>query len=69
VADLIRDIFTGIGAVVVAVFTAGAVLWARTSLQERRDAKRPLPDIDQLSPDALKRLMDDLEALKRGEKP
>jgi hypothetical protein len=69
VADLIRDILTGIGALVVAVFAVGAALWARTSLQERRAARRPLPDLDELSPDALKRLQDDLEALDRGEQP
>ena len=68
-ADLIRDIFTGIGALVVAVFAAGAVLWARTSLQEHREARRPLPDLDELSPDALKRLQADLDALDRGEMP
>jgi hypothetical protein len=69
VADLIRDIFTGIGALVVALFAAGAVLWARTSLLERREARRPLPALDELSPDALKRLQADLDALDRGEMP
>jgi hypothetical protein len=69
VAELIRDILTGIGALVVAVFAAGAVLWARTILRERRDAKRPLPDLDQLPPDALKRLWADIKALEEGEKP
>jgi hypothetical protein len=69
VADLIRDVFTGIGALVVAVFAAGAVLWARTSLRERREARRPLPDLDELSPDALKRLRADIKALEEGELP
>jgi hypothetical protein len=69
VADLIRDLFAAIGALVVAVFLFGAALWARTSLREHREAKRPLPDLDELSPDALERLRADLEALDRGEMP
>jgi hypothetical protein len=69
VADLIRDLFAAIGALVVAVFAAGAVLWARTSLRERRKTRRPLPALDELSPDALARLMADIEALEEGEKP
>lgn|GEM_PF-4845287 len=68
-ADLIRNVLAAIGALTVTVWLLGAVLAVRTVLRERRAAKRPLPDLDQPSPEALKRLWADLEALERGEKP
>ncbi|MFG1683564.1 hypothetical protein ACGFNP_25570 [Nonomuraea sp. NPDC049269] len=70
-ADLIRDILTGIGAL---VLLAAAALSALAWLAWRRDQqalKTALPPLDlpALSPEQHQRLRDDLEAFEKGETP
>lgn len=70
-ADLIRDVLTGIGALtLLAVAALGGLAWAawRRDQRARKSALPPL-DLPALSPEQSQRLLNDLQAFERGETP
>jgi hypothetical protein len=71
VADLIRDILTGIGALAVLATAAVVALAWRAFRRDRQALKVALPPLDLpvLSPEQHQRLRDDLEAFEKGEQP
>ncbi|TMS00126.1 hypothetical protein [Nonomuraea basaltis] len=67
-ADLIRNVLTGVGGLVVLAAVVFAALWART---RRREAPKPLPnsDLPAIPPNDYQALWNDFDAWERGERP
>jgi hypothetical protein len=68
VADLIRDLFAAIGALVVAVACRCVAAWTWSRYQDRRD-RRALPPLPPLPPADYITLHADIAAVERGERP
>ncbi|MEU7831316.1 hypothetical protein [Nonomuraea sp. NPDC049129] len=70
-ADLIRDILTGIGALALLAAVAVVALAWRAFRRDQQTLKTALPpcDLPALSPEQHRRLLDDLEAFEKGERP